>query len=229
MKSFIKKNKFVYKFLYTLRDFVRIIYNQKRRSRFFWNLRNGDEKLSLDYNFTDKSVVFDVGTYIGSFTEKLLNKFDCHVYAFEPKKEYFNKLLNKFEKNKKVKIYNFALSNFTGASQISDIGAGSSIIEREENTLFETIDVMSFAEFVESENIKKIDLLYLNIEGSEYDLIQNILDNNLQERIHHFQIQFHNFVKNSKSKRKTLRKSLKKTHKCTFNFPFIWERWDLIE
>lgn len=229
MKSFIKNNKFIYQFLLKFRDILRILYNQKRRSRFFWNLMDGDEKLSLDYKFTNESIIFDVGTYIGSFTEKLLNKFDCYVYAFEPKEKYFNNLLKKFEKNKKVRVYNFALSNFTGNSKISDIGAGSSIVEREENSFFEIIDVVSFSDFVKSENIDKIDLLYLNIEGSEYDLIQNILDNNLQKKIQHFQIQFHNFVKSSKSKRKMIRKSLKKTHKCVFNFPFIWERWDLID
>ena len=210
MKSFIKNNKFIYQFLLKFRDILRILYNQKRRSRFFWNLMDGDEKLSLDYKFTNESIIFDVGTYIGSFTEKLLNKFDCYVYAFEPKEKYFNNLLKKFEKNKKVRVYNFALSNFTGNSKISDIGAGSSIVEREENSFFEIIDVVSFSDFVKSENIDKIDLLYLNIEGSEYDLIQNILDNNLQKKIQHFQIQFHNFVKSSKSKRKMIRKSLKK-------------------
>ena len=131
MKSFIKNNKFIYQFLLKFRDILRILYNQKRRSRFFWNLMDGDEKLSLDYKFTNESIIFDVGTYIGSFTEKLLNKFDCYVYAFEPKEKYFNNLLKKFEKNKKVRVYNFALSNFTGNSKISDIGAGSSIVERE--------------------------------------------------------------------------------------------------
>ena len=33
------------------------------------------------------------------------------MFAFEPKEKYFNNLLKKFEKNKKVRVYNFALSN----------------------------------------------------------------------------------------------------------------------
>ena len=226
MKRFIQKNKFIYKFLLSSRDLLRIIYNQKRRSRFFWNLRNGDEKLSLDYDFTNKSIVFDVGTYTGSFTEKIVNRFDCIVYAFEPKNEYFNYLMNKFKKNKNVRIFNFALSNFTGTAQISDIGAGSSIIERVENSDYETINVVSFVDFLKMENINSIDLLYLNIEGSEYDLITNIFENNYQNKINHFQIQFHNFVNQAKQKRREIRKVLKITHECKFNFPFIWERWD---
>ena len=32
----------------------------------------------------------------------------------------------------------------------------------------------------------------------------------------------------SKKLRNQIRKELKKTHKCKFNFPFIWERWDRI-
>ena len=190
MKRFIQKNKFIYKFLLSSRDLLRIIYNQKRRSRFFWNLRNGDEKLSLDYDFTNKSIVFDVGTYTGSFTEKIVNRFVCIVYAFEPKNEYFNYLMNKFKKNKNVRIFNFALSNFTGTAQISDIGAGSSIIERVENSDYETVNVVSFVDFLKMENIDSIDLLYLNIEGSEYDLFTNIFENNYQNKINHFQIQF---------------------------------------
>ena len=51
--------------------------------------------------------------------------------------------MNKFKKNKNVRIFNFALSNFTGTAQISDIGAGSSIIERVENSDYETINVVS--------------------------------------------------------------------------------------
>ena len=226
MKRFIQKNKFIYKFLLSSRDLLRIIYNQKRRSRFLWNLRNGDEKLSLDYDFTNKSIVFDVGTYTGSFTEKIVNRFDCIVYAFEPKNEYFNYLMNKFKKNKNVRIFNFALSNFTGTAQISDIGAGSSIIERVENSDYETINVVSFVDFLKMENIDSIDLLYLNIEGSEYDLFTNIFENNYQNKINHFQIQFHNFVNQAKQKRREIRKVLKITHDCKFNFPFIWERWD---
>ena len=226
MKRFIQKNKFIYKFLLKSRDFLRIIYNQKRRSRFFWNLRNGDEKLSLDYDFTNKSIVFDVGTYIGSFTEKIVNRFDCIVYAFEPKNEYFNYLVNKFERNENVRIFNFALSSFTGTAQISDIGAGSSIIERVENSNYETINVVSFVDFLKMENIDSIDLLYLNIEGSEYDLFTNIFENNYQNKINHFQIQFHNFVNQAEQKRREIRKVLKITHECKFNFPFIWERWD---
>ncbi len=227
MKKFIKRNDVIFKFLVSFRDILRIFYNQKRRSRFFWNLRNGDTKLSLDYDFESQNIIFDVGAHIGSFTEKILNKFDCIVFAFEPKKEFYEILLNKFGDKENVKIFNFALSNFNGKTRISDIGAGSSIVSRTENLNYEEIEVKMFSEFVEKENIETIDLLYLNIEGSEYELLDDIFKNNIQDKINHFQIQFHNFVKDSTLKRKKIRQKLKSSHYCKFNFPFIWERWDL--
>ena len=201
MKLFLKKSKFLSILFIQTRDILRIIYNQKRRSRFFWNLRKGDDKLSFDYNFTSDSLVFDVGAYIGSFTEKLSNKFNCKIYCFEPKLEYFDYLNQKFKNNENIRIFNFALSNFTGTGMISSIGAGSSMVYRQENAVLEEIKVKSIYEFLKEENINKIDLLYLNIEGSEYNLLDEIITKNIQKKILHFQIQFHNFVDNSKVKK----------------------------
>ena len=47
IKKSIKNNLFLYNLLINFRDKLRIIYNQKRRSRFFWNLRDGDNKRFL--------------------------------------------------------------------------------------------------------------------------------------------------------------------------------------
>ena len=190
MKLFLKKSKFLSILFIQTRDILRIIYNQKRRSRFFWNLRKGDDKLSFDYNFTSDSLVFDVGAYIGSFTEKLSNKFNCKIYCFEPKLEYFDYLNQKFKNNENIRIFNFALSNFTGTGMISSIGAGSSMVYRQENAVLEEIKVKSIYEFLKEENINKIDLLYLNIEGSEYNLLDEIITKNIQKKNYIFKYNF---------------------------------------
>ena len=94
---------------------LRIIYNTKRRSRFFWTLRKGDETLSLQYPLDRDSVVFDIGAYTGQFTDKILLKFKCNIYAFEPVKNFVDILKNKFEGNQKVNIFNFGLlDKYTG-------------------------------------------------------------------------------------------------------------------
>ena len=69
----------------------------------------------------------------------------------------------------------------------------------------------------------------INIEGSEFELLDHMIDTGYISKVKHLQIQFHNFVNDSEVKRKTIRDKLKYSHKNIFNFPFIWERWDRID
>ena len=226
MKNFIKNQKVLYKFLSDFREVVRILYNTKTRSRFLWTLRKGDSKLSLDYPLNKDSVVFDVGAYEGNFTEKLHSKFRCNIHAFEPLLEYSTYLKKKFKDDPNVVIHEFGLLDENSELKLSNIDGSSSIFSRPEGALDISVNMKSFSTFIEKESISKIDLMYINIEGSEYRLLRQILDSGFINNIDHLQIQFHNFVNNAEKLRNKIRKDLLKTHKNNFNYPFIWERWD---
>ncbi len=229
MKKFIKSNSFLYNFLISFRDKLRIIYNQKRRSRFLWNLNKGDSLLSFDYPLNEKSIFFDIGAHIGNFSSKMYEKFECNIYAFEPLEENFKILKQNLNNHKKIKCYQIALLNFDGYSNISSLGASASLFDRNEGSTNKEVIVKSFGTFIREENLNFIDFVKMNIEGSEYDLLNDIIDSGNILKIQHLQIQFHNFVDDSEAKRKVIRNKLKKTHKNIYNFPFIWERWDLIK
>ena len=229
MKKFIKSNSFLYNFLISFRDKLRIIYNQKRRSRFLWNLNKGDSLLSFDYPLNEKSIFFDIGAHIGNFSSKMYEKFECNIYAFEPLEENFKILKQNLNNHKKIKCYQIALLNFDGYSNISSLGASASLFDRNEGSTNKEVIVKSFGTFIREENLNFIDFVKMNIEGSEYDLLNDIIDSGNISKIQHLQIQFHNFVDDSEAKRKVIRNKLKKTHKIIYNFPFIWERWDLIK
>lgn len=205
---------------------MRIFYNTKTRSRFLWNLRNGDSILTLNYPLKDNSIVVDVGAYKGEFIEKLIEKHEPTIHALEPIKEFSNYLENKFKNNPNIIIHNFGLFDETKVVKISNLGAGSSIFARKEGSGEQNISLKSMKQFVIDEKIKEIDLLYLNIEGSEYRLLNHIIETGLIQNVKHLQVQFHNFIENAKYERKKIRKELRKTHYCVFNYPFIWERWD---
>ena len=228
MKQKIKNNKYLYKFLISLREKLRVIYNTKTRSRFLWILRNGDKNISLNYPLNSNSVVFDIGAYMGNFSKEIYKKFKCNLYAFEPQTEYYSFLSKEFASHKEnVKIFNFGLLDENKTIMISDIEGSSSIYSRPEGDLSVTVQMRSFIDFIEENSIKKIDLIYMNIEGSEYKLLNEIIQTGYIKNIDYLQIQFHNFVDGSKPLRKQIRKQLKKTHKCIFNFPFIWEGWQI--
>ena len=77
LKKYIKKRKKLYKFLINFREVLRIFYNVKTRSRYLWNLRDGDNKASLNYPIKQDSIVFDIGAYRGSLSKKFLKSFNA--------------------------------------------------------------------------------------------------------------------------------------------------------
>ena len=227
MKKIIKKFPAFHKSLLNGREKLRILYNTKTRSRFLWHLKDGDNTLSLDYPLTEDSIIFDVGAYKGVFTNKINKKYKSKIYAFEPLDNYYNFLVEKFKDDKNIRLFNFGLLDKDSNEFISNIDGASSIYNRKEGKLELKVKMKSMTNFLNDNSISKIDLLYMNIEGSEYRLLSSLIKEGRIKDINHLQIQFHNFIDGSKKMRVDIRKQLKKTHRCVFNFPFIWERWDI--
>ncbi len=224
MKKIIKRYSKLYTLLKSIKKYLRIFYNKKAFGTYMWNLRKGDDKLSLDYPLNNDSIFFDVGGYTGEFTEKIINKFNCYSYIFEPSNEFFKIIEKKFNNKPNIFMINSALSDYSGISHLGGGGTGSSIVKKGGN---EEVSVISFKDFIDENKITNIDYLKLNIEGSEYELLEHIIEIGFIKNINHIQVQFHNFVPDAGKKRKNLRTKLKKTHGIVFNFPFVWERWDL--
>ena len=151
------------------------------------------------------------------------------MYAFEPLVSNFEILSTELNQDlNKAKIFNFGLLDFDEEINFSNIEGSSSIYTRPEGNASDVIVKMkSFEKFINENSIESIDLVFMNIEGSEYKLLNQIIDSGYVKSIKYLQIQFHNFVDNAHQLRKEIRKNLKLTHKCIFNYPFIWESWEL--
>ena len=65
----------------------------------------------------------------------------------------------------------------------------------------------------------------MNIEGSEYELLERIIEIDFIRNIDNLLIQFHNFFSDSRSRMDNIQKHLSKTHRLTFQYEFIWENW----
>lgn len=191
-----------------------------------WFEDKGDENHRLNYDLNENSLVIDLGGYLGEWTEKIYNKYSCNVYVFEPVQKYYNSIVEKFKNDDKVKAFNLGLSSVNEVVKIKHDNASSSIFI--ENGVEEEIKLMKYYDFIKQNSIETIDLIKINIEGSEYELLEHIIENNLHEKIKNLQIQFHKIFDDSEEKREKIRKALSLTHKLTYDYTFVWENWEKI-
>ena len=71
-------------------------------------------------------------------------------------------------------------------------------------------------------------MIKINIEGSEYDLLEHLIETYFIANIGNIQVQFHNFIDNAKERMRNIQTNLAKTHKLTYQYEFVWENWKLI-
>jgi FkbM family methyltransferase len=134
-------------------------------------------------------------------------------------------LLKKGDNNENVKLYNFGLSKLTEDVKIFHSNDASSIFK--ESDSYEIIKSKNISDFINENNITKIDLLKLNIEGSEYDLLERLIEDNKLDIIDNIQVQFHSFIDNCVERRNSIREHLRKTHYETYCYEFVWENWKI--
>ena len=189
-----------------------------------WFSDGGDDRYRYDYELNEQSIIFDVGGYEGNFSKKIFEKFGCNIFIFEPIRKYFDKLCIDFKDNPKIRVFNFGLGKCNNRAKIF-ISDDASSLFLESYSNFEEIEIKDINEFIIQNNFNEIDLLKLNVEGSEFEILENLLEQNLIQKFQNIQVQFHSFIENSKHRRENIRQRLKFSHTETFCYEFVWENW----
>ena len=135
----------------------------------------------------------DVGAHIGEVIDlvvKFLDGLDAEymVYAFEPYPPAFNLLKDRLGK-KNYALYNKACSDYEGRGNIymSSSRGGHSLKKTKHNinlSRFNVVDVIKFSTWFVN-NIKPADfnIVKINIEGSEYEVYEDIIKSGLVKDI----------------------------------------------
>ena len=116
-------------------------------------------------------IVFDIGSHIGSFAV-MAAKLGAKVYAFEPSKRNYDFLIKNIKLNhleKDIIPFNIGIYNIDGKlginTETSNTG-GYSVVE----DFSEEITVKKLSTIMKENNLKKIDLIKIDVEGSEYEI-----------------------------------------------------------
>ena len=121
--------------------------------------------------------IFDVGANRGEYTKALILQFECaKFHLFEPAKQTFKVLDQALPDSPQVKKNNIALGKISEKrelfkeSKISRIASLSKLSVT--NAIYtELVEVTTLDAYVNSHNIKQIDLLKIDVEGHELDVL----------------------------------------------------------
>jgi len=188
-----------------------------------WVVVEGDKTLRVDYPLSPDSVVFDVGGYEGQWASDIFSRYFCQIHIFEPVHLFASRIERRFAENPKIIVHPFGLSNQTREEIITVNNDGSSLFKPGSQT--ETIQLVRAANFIREHNISQIDLMKINIEGSEYDLLEDLIGSGLVEKITNIQVQFHDFIPDASQRMTQIQNNLQQTHALTYQYPFVWENW----
>ena len=171
-----------------------------------------------------------MGGYEGDWAAEIAARYNPHIYVFEPVSLYYKKLLHRFEKNKKIKNLFYGLAGENKQLTFSILDQSSSAFKEKEKYSTrdegkETVSLRSFTDVCKELNIIHIDLFKTNIEGGEYELLEQIIRSGWVSKISNLQIQFHDFVENADERMKAIKTELQKTHKLTYEYVYVWENW----
>jgi hypothetical protein len=104
---------------------------------------------------------------------------------------------------------------------------GSSVFHQVDSTT--PVQFRDISYFIQNNNIKKIDLIKINIEGGEYALLQRMIGKNIIRICDNIQVQFHNCFPDAANMRRDIRNVLKETHVLTYDYTFVWENWEIMK
>lgn len=175
-------------------------------------------KTLIDLHKNPKSVI-DIGGYLGDYSSELYKKFSCPILIFEPLKEYAEICRNRFKDNKNIKVVQMALGGFNGESVIYKSEISSSMYQGlSHSNDIETVSVGLLSDFMTND----VNLVKLNCEGSEYEILQDLIRTGWLPKIEELLIQFHR-LKSYRGIGKFIRVELAKTHELIFNTK--WQLW----
>ncbi|MCF7852561.1 MAG: FkbM family methyltransferase [Simkaniaceae bacterium] len=129
------------------------------------------------------AIILEAGAYDGHDTLNFVASFpQGMIYSFEPIPSYFDLVSNKIKDHKNVRLFNCALSSYTGQATFyfsrTNPGASSLLPANKDykshyNDVEMTTPCISLEDWVCRYNIDHLDLMWLDMEGVEYHVLSS--------------------------------------------------------
>jgi FkbM family methyltransferase len=171
------------------------------------------------------SVVFDVGAFVGEWSEKISQRYGSTIYAFEPNPLVRHALSRRLADHPNAVRLEYGLGRVDHAATLTQAGPGSSIYTADPDLDSTEVQIRDVVGVLEELGVPEIDLLKVNIEGGEYDLLDRLIEANRLRAVRLVSVQFHEWHPKAYRRRRAIRRALARTHVEAWCYPWVWEYW----
>ena len=187
------KHRFLYLYL-VLRRKTPWLRRSVRRQYLWYGSKHGGFFLMPEL-LNSNSVVYSFGIGVDiSFDTEIINKHGCTVYGFDPTPKSI-KWIESSKRPDKFHFLPYGISNKTGSATfylpVNENHVSGSLAETEVVSSSKKVEVpmKSFNDIIKELKHEKIDVLKMDIEGAEYDVLPDIMKQNIS--INQIQVEFH--------------------------------------
>jgi len=150
-------------------------------------------------NLDNLNVVIDICANVGLFTKYMLCKNAKKVFCYEPNKSAFASLSKNYKNNNSVSLNNLAVSTNNDKLRLYLDPNNTLVSSAKRNTSnFYDVDSITLKQIFIQNNIDKVDLIKIDIEGMEYELVEN-MDDDIFNKVDSFIIEYHDLQSMDKS------------------------------
>ncbi len=220
------------------------MYDEQRRANesYLWRFlgqeyRRFDYGQSVDSNYgnvytgliSNDPIFLDLGAFKGNWSREMVTRYGGSAHLFEIQPNLIKNLKDDFANTPNCTVHPFGLAP---KDELIDVGSyddceGFSLTKQKSFGISNKVQLKSFLDFVLQNNIDEIDVCKINIEGAEYDLLENMIENNLHMLCRNIQVEFHRQypVPDWHKRYNKIRAALSKTHATTLDYYFSWQNW----
>jgi FkbM family methyltransferase len=179
----------------------------------------------VDFDLDERSIVLDVGAYVGDWSAAVASRYGARVYAFEPVPHAAATMRDRFAGDPHVTCFELGLGAVDERVDLALDGPGSSRYSASGLFGTATVEIRDVVAVLDELGLDRVDLLKCNIEGAEYDLFDRLIEAGWLPRIGIVAVQFHEWHPRAYTRRRAIRRALARTHDEVWDYPFVWERW----
>lgn len=190
-----------------------------------WKRDRGEQELKFNFPLTSESVVLDVGGFRGDFAHEVFSRFGCKVLVFEPMPEFYDQCVKRFRDNPNVRVLRYGLGEVDERLPLSEANDASSFFRGDADSGSVSAEVRDVKSVWDELQIRDVALMKINIEGSEYPLLDRLIESGLSTHVDHLLVQFHDFVDDASERRAVIQRRLGPSHEQSWCYDFVWESW----